>query len=232
MARNYYLVLGIEPDATQEQIKSAYRSKAKQSHPDIHGGDCEPFRDVQEAYEILSDPACRRAYDDELASEAHPRAQPRSIGAEPMRVRRCPVEPLVPTERSTGLNRRSSDLFPPWFGSSFGPLWGDLDSLAWHERQVTRTLQVDVPLTREQALYGGRVRIIIPVRQECPRCRGYGWMGFHACWECGGTGMTVTHHPLWIEFPAGMSDGVVATVSLDRLGMPDVALAIRFDVRW
>ena len=232
MARNYYIILGIEPDATQEQIKSAYRSKAKQSHPDHHGGGSKPFRDVQEAYEILSDPACRRAYDDELAREVRPPTQPRSGRAEPTRARRCPVEPLIPTERSIGLDRGSPGSSDRWFGSMLGSLWGDLDSLAWPERRATQALQVSVPLTRQQAAYGGRVRIRIPLQQACPRCQGYGWLGFDACWACGGTGTTVTHYPVSIEFPAGISDGTVATVSLDRLGVPDVALAVRFDVRW
>ena len=60
MARNYYAILGIDPDASPDQIRSAYRRKAKELHPDHYEGSSEPFRDVQEAYEALSDPARRQ----------------------------------------------------------------------------------------------------------------------------------------------------------------------------
>jgi curved DNA-binding protein CbpA len=69
MAKDYYLILGIGADATEDEIKSAYRREAKRHHPDCSGEDCEPFLALQEAYEVLGDPERRRAYDRELARE-------------------------------------------------------------------------------------------------------------------------------------------------------------------
>lgn len=63
---NPYLVLGLEPTATDEQIKKAYRALARELHPDRNGGDAfktQRFKQVVEAYEILSDPAKRAAHD-------------------------------------------------------------------------------------------------------------------------------------------------------------------------
>ncbi len=60
---NPYKVLGIESDATDEQIKKAHRKKAKDTHPDKEGGSNEAFKAVQEAYETLSDPETRKRYD-------------------------------------------------------------------------------------------------------------------------------------------------------------------------
>jgi curved DNA-binding protein len=59
---NYYSVLGIEPTATSEQIKAAYRKLARQHHPDS-GGDAEKFKQVTEAYDVLKDPHKRAAFD-------------------------------------------------------------------------------------------------------------------------------------------------------------------------
>ena len=68
--KNYYSILGVEIEATLEEIKSSYRRLAKQFHPDVTDtSDIERFRGIQEAYEILSDHQKRRAYDLTAGSE-------------------------------------------------------------------------------------------------------------------------------------------------------------------
>lgn len=59
---DYYSTLGVEPNATESQIKSAFKTKAKESHPDL-GGDAEKFKQLNEAYDTLKDPQKRAAYD-------------------------------------------------------------------------------------------------------------------------------------------------------------------------
>ncbi len=68
-----YKILGTARDADEAQIKAAYRKLAKKYHPDAHPGDkeCEArFREITEAYTILSDPAKRKKYDEEFSSQA------------------------------------------------------------------------------------------------------------------------------------------------------------------
>ncbi len=69
MALNYYRLLGIPPDADQQRIKSVYRSLAKRFHPDANRGSeaaAELFRQVNQAYKVLSDPVTRANYDKKL----------------------------------------------------------------------------------------------------------------------------------------------------------------------
>ena len=91
--RNLYFVLGIPPDASPEAIRSAYRSLAKAYHPDRVGpSGASQFREIAEAYRVLSDPESRGAHNRELHL---PRADERSI-VEPLRPEaRTAVEPLV-----------------------------------------------------------------------------------------------------------------------------------------
>lgn len=65
MANNYYDILGVSKNASQEEIKKAYRQKAKKYHPDAKSGekDEEQFKKINEAYQILSDPKKKQAYD-------------------------------------------------------------------------------------------------------------------------------------------------------------------------
>ncbi len=63
MAKNYYLILGVDSNATPEQNKSAYRRQVMDFLPDHYGENCEPFLAIQEAHAVLNDPIRRRAYD-------------------------------------------------------------------------------------------------------------------------------------------------------------------------
>ncbi len=68
--KNYYHLLGVETDASIEEIKTAYRKLSKKFHPDVNGGDAffeQQFKEIQEAYEVLCDPAERKSYDMFLA---------------------------------------------------------------------------------------------------------------------------------------------------------------------
>jgi curved DNA-binding protein CbpA len=97
---NAYAILGIERDATLDEIRVAYRLAARASHPDLHPGDAsasERFKRVQIAYEILADPARRAAYD------APPAPPPPASAATPASPAATPAsEPPVSLARELG----------------------------------------------------------------------------------------------------------------------------------
>jgi len=240
VAKNYYVILGVDPDASPDQIRSAYRRKAKELHPDHYeGSSSKPFRDVQEAYEALSDPERRECYDAECARERDARVSPWHARAEPLRPRSCPVEPLIPNRPPAGFGSPTpgwplDDLFRD---RRSGPsdladyLWEEMGRWDWPTTQALDHEGVTIWLSPAQAQRGGRARIWIALQARCPICQGDGRVGFYRCWDCLGEGAIVEQRPVWIAFPAGVSDGSVARVSLAQLGMPDVYLVVRFRVR-
>jgi DnaJ-class molecular chaperone len=207
--RNYYEILCVASDATLEQIKSAYRKQVKRYHPDHYGKDSEPFLAVQEAYEVLSDPARRRAYDKARRRPARPRqARPRRAQPGP-----STMDPLD-----------FGELFLRWYRQAMHPSFEEIFGSAG------RRPAIEVRLTWAEARRGGRVRIPLQLEQRCPTCGGRGRVVFDACWDCAGAGVVTEAVPVWVSFPGGISDGDVAEVSLESLGMPHVRLRVYFRV--
>jgi molecular chaperone DnaJ len=178
--RDYYEVLGVSRDASAEEIKRAYRRLAKKYHPDVSkdGGSAEKFKEIAEAYEVLSDPAKRAQYD-----------------------RFGHVGPEQGFDFDFGDFRRAREAFEE-FG--FGTAWDDLFDLFFGEgvRTTTRPkrraraqqgedLEYKLRLTLEDAAQGTRVKVTVPRYVACDRCRSSGMEpGSRArvCPTCNGSG--------------------------------------------
>jgi molecular chaperone DnaJ len=225
MVKNYYHILGVDADATQDQIKSAYRSKAKELHPDRFTGGSQPFRTLQEAYEVLCDPARRHTYDSELARAQRVRRPVSGITPQPLRRRYPPAEPLVPTRGSV----RPQDAF---FDPSPAPPLQELRGHLWGTGRA-QEIHLQVSLTRDQARRGGTIRLPISLVDSCPACQGQGGDWFFVCPHCLGEGAVVDETPVEIVLPAHLVHGATARVSLRRPGVRDVVLILHFAVgRW
>jgi len=226
VTKDYYVILGISADAAPDQIKTAYRQKAKSVHPDCSGGSSEPFHDVQQAYETLSDPARRKIYDDQLAQEQH--NHHRACQPEP--------EPLIPTEpRARQYNVQ--DTFysappAPLFRELFDYLWDEPDPWAFPRSSGDRDIHIAVDLTWEQARRGGDARIWLPVQTPCPACHGRGENWLFSCPHCRGSGVIEKAVPLSISYSAGVPDGATARLPLDQFGIHHTALVVHVRVRW
>lgn len=232
MASNYYLILGVDCDATPDEIKSAYRRQAKRLHPDIAGGGSEPFREVQEAYEVLGDAGRRRTYDDELLRDQRRARQTAPVTRrEPVYGRRPPAEPLVPTRRPDPDARFRPA--PPCRPVEPHPdLGGDWPGPAGR-RPGTRgaaEVHVRVSLTPEQAQRGGTLRIWLAEEARCPSCGGWGRVAFFGCPHCHGSGSVVDEHPVDIAYPGGVAGGAEGTVSLRHASLGRLDLRVHFEV--
>jgi molecular chaperone DnaJ len=224
--RDYYEILGINRDASAEEIKKAYRRLAMKHHPDRNPDNPkaeEHFKEAKEAYEILSDAQKRSAYD----QFGHAGVDPSAGGGQGF--------------GGAGMGG-FSDAFSDIFGDIFGGQRGGGRSNVYRGADLRYNLEV----TLEEAARGTETRIRIPtmaecepckgtgakkgtepkvcptcgghgqvrmqqgffsIQQTCPKCHGTGRFVAEPCTTCHGAGRVKQHKTLSVKIPAGIDEG-------------------------
>ncbi len=224
MAGDYYAALGVRRDASPEEIKRAYRRLARELHPDVNPDPHtqERFKEVTQAYEVLSDPDKRQMYD---------------LGADPFA-----ASGAGPGGFAAGFP--FSDIMDAFFGA--GATTRGPRSRARRGRNATLRVELDLAecafgTTRELVVNtavvcptcsgegtapgthpetcevcGGRGEVSQVTRsflgqvmttRPCPRCGGHGTLVPHPCPECDGDGRVRTRRTIKVPIPAGVEDG-------------------------
>jgi len=218
---DYYEVLGVSRDATQEEIKKAFRRKARETHPDSNPGDPsaeQRFREAALAYEVLSDPQRRAAYDrggqvefgdlfssfagiDDLLSRFFGGGLGFGFGARPgpaagadvgVAVELTLAEAASDTTREVRYRARVACSACGGDGAAPG-----------HPAEICDRCsgRGSVRVTRQTFL--GTAMTVAP----CDKCRGRGRIITHACPQCGGAGAVADEVTVTVEIPAGVEDG-------------------------
>ncbi len=167
--KDYYEVLGVDKNATDAEIKSAFRKLAKKYHPDVskEANAAEKFKEAQEAYAVLSDASKRKQYDQFGHSAFQNNGYSGNAG---------------------GFDFGDfdfSDIFGDLFGQGFG--FGGRSQNKNRPRRGNDTL-LHMNLTFEEAVFGTNKTINIDVSEECHDCHGKGGKGEKKCPDCNGTG--------------------------------------------
>jgi len=198
MARDYYETLGVSRNASDKDIRKAYRRLARKHHPDVNPGDKAAearFKEMNAAYEVLSDADKRRKYDrfgDKWQyADQFEQAQRQSAG------RRSSGRGGSFDFGDVNLSGDLGDLFQGIF-RGFGRRPG---------RQRGRDVQQPVEVTLEEA-YQGTTRVLQMEREEaCTTCRGQGQVAGAICHVCRGAGATVRPRRLEVKIPPGVREG-------------------------
>ncbi|MFZ5650184.1 MAG: DnaJ C-terminal domain-containing protein [Bacillota bacterium] len=196
--QDYYEILGVSRNASEKEIKAAYRKLARRWHPDLHtdkdkAGAEEKFKQINEAYEVLSDHEKRSKYD-RLGSNWRTGDNFQ------------PPPDMEGFHFYTGGGAGGfSDFFTTLFGGA-GPFTGAGRTVRRGPVRG-RDMESGLDLSLEEAYSGGEKSIQLSAREICPQCGGDGCQYDDFCRQCGGTGVKSSIKNLTVKIPPGVRDG-------------------------
>src|SRR4051794_1033334 len=216
--KDYYKSLGVARSASEADIKKAFRKLAREYHPDVAKDKKqaeEKFKEINEAYEVLGDPAKRKKYD-ELGANWNAGGDFRTPpgwesfrGGRPSTGRGPRGEEYEFHFGGTGF----SDFFEQLFGSKGGRAgaggFNRPGGFAEEDLAVERGRDVegDIMVTLEEAMRGSVRSVSVQLSVPCEHCGGTGQRARHVCNVCGGTGQVPKTETYQVKIPAGVTEG-------------------------
>lgn len=200
--QDYYETLDVGRNATEKEIKTAYRKLARKWHPDLHSGKDkdaaeEKFKQINEAYEVLSDTEKREKYD--------------QLGAN-WRTGQD-FRPPPDTEDfhfyTGNAGRSDDDGFSDFFETLFGGGQFGRATRSNRSRAPIRgqDIETELEITLEEAYHGAEKSLQFSTREVCQVCSGTGYDHNAFCNRCGGTGTVAGSKALAVRIPKGVHDG-------------------------
>lgn len=197
--KNYYSILGVTPDSTYAEIKTAYRTLARKYHPDINPQGAQMFKDISEAYETLSDEKKRLQYDtingffksaktkttSEKASDEYQKTSYHS-------------EPKSDAKQKKDFSKKINDIFDR--NKKTHPKRGE-------------DINEEISISLKDALKGCERTVNVLHSSECPHCKGRKFINGALCSVCDGTGEKSELRKINVKIPKNIKNGAKLRVA-------------------
>jgi DnaJ-class molecular chaperone len=251
--KDYYKILGVARGASADDIKKAFRKLARKYHPDVNPGDKKAearFKEINEAYEVLSDPEKRSKYDT-LGPNWQEQFGPSGFGGFSGFGNNTRRSYSTSGRGSAGGQNSQFDFDPSNFSDFFETLFGRSSGFGATggrtggpngtsgtngtsgmrsdmRRRAGDDIEQPVEVTLQEAYVGGVRTFNIQSTEECPTCKGTGEVSGKVCSTCGGQGMVPRNKRIQVKIPAGVDNGSKIRVAGE--GQPGIGGGPRGDL--
>ena len=200
--KDYYHILGVKRNASEQEIKQAYRRLARKHHPDVNPGDKSAeakFKEINEAHEVLSDKETRKKYD-QFGDQWQYADQFAQAGRQ-----QAPFSDFGRSSGATSFHFGEGDL-----GGLFDELLRGTYTRTYTRRAQPRRgrdIKAAVEVTLEEAFHGTKRTISLQTEEPCPTCQGNGLIQNVPCATCQGAGAVARVKRLEVKIPPGVKNG-------------------------
>ncbi len=221
MAKDFYETLGVKKGASEKELRSAYRKLARKLHPDVNPGDKAAetrFKEINSAYEVLSDPEKRQKYDKYGENWEH-------------------AEQIEEMQRQRGARFGGGNggfqsfevgdlgdlgsVFSTFFGGRGG---AGARTMSRHGADIQQPVQVSL----DEAYHGSTRTLELLAQEPCPTCGGSGQIAGATCHTCQGHGQVQRPRRLEVKIPPGVSTG--SKIRVAKEGQPGMGGGARGDL--
>lgn len=203
--KNYYSILGVTPDSTYAEIKSAYRKLARKFHPDVNPYGTAKFKDITEAYEVLSDAKKRMQYDTingffKSSKKTEEKQRTSSEQAQSQYKKQTSFQNHTePKMSKEDFSKKINDIF---------------EEFSSHKQKKKRLqpergkdIYEDISITIKEAVRGTERVINVMHTTECPNCKGRKFINGSLCHVCNGSGEKNEHKKITVKIPKNVKNG-------------------------
>ncbi len=203
--KNYYSILGVTPDSSDAEIKTAYRKLARKFHPDVNPYGTERFKDITEAYEVLSDAKKRMQYDTingffkSYRKEEKQHTSPKQAQNEYKKRSSSSAHHTEPKMTKEEFSKKINDIFEEFAKSKpqkekLSPKRGD-------------DLYEEISITLKESVNGTERVVNVKHSADCPNCTCRKFINGTLCHECNGTGEKTEHKKITVKIPKNVKNG-------------------------
>lgn len=202
--KNYYSILGVTPDSSDAEIKSAYRKLARKYHPDVNPYGTARFKDITEAYETLSDAKKRIQYD----------TVNRFFKSSPKQEKQHTSSNKADSEykkQASSQNHTEPKMSKEEFSKKINDIFEEFSKPKSKKEKTTpkrgEDLYEDIFVNIKEAVNGAERIINVMHSTACPNCKGRKFINGSLCHLCKGTGEKVEHKKIIVKIPKNVKNG-------------------------
>lgn len=199
--KNYYSILGVTPDSTDAEIKSAYRKLARKFHPDVNPNGNEIFKDISEAYETLSDCKKRVQYNT-LNGFFKSGAEEQYTSSQKAK------EEYQKSSLHSDVQKKYKEEFAKKFNGLFQEFKRKKET-----PQKGKDVFEEISITLKEAVNGTERTVNIMHSSQCPHCKGHKFINGTLCPKCNGSGEKTEQKKITVKIPPNVKNGTKLRVN-------------------
>ena len=195
--KNYYSILGVTPDSTDAEIKTAYRRLARKFHPDVNPSGAEMFKDILQAYETLSDPKKRIQYD--------------TINGFFKTSKKSEKQHTSSEQARSEYKKNSSETKSYDFSDKINEIFEEFTRKKPKNEKLTPQngddIYEEISIPLKDAVRGAQRVVNVMHTTQCAQCKGRKFINGSKCPICNGTGEKNEHRKITVKIPKNVKNG-------------------------